>query len=154
MVFDAGSAEVKRIHIIPSVANPQVAEPEICRMLGLTNPVKIQSETRERWAQSLQGRVVYMQRNPTIVLCYGKKSRYYTVGSSNLVKAANMTAAKRFPAATDWAEGTATSLPQLAFNPEEPEYEKKAQEEEPKPTPSPLTPKEAREAYIDYLRKL
>lgn len=151
MVFDAGCAEVKRIHIIPSVANSQSTESEICRMLGLTNPVKMQSETRERWAESLQGRVVYMQRNPTMVLCYGKNSRYYTVGSSNLVKAANMTAAKRFPAATDWAEGTAATLPEHAFNPED---EKKAREDEPKPAPAPLTPKAAREAYIDYLRKL
>ena len=87
------------------------------------------------------------------MLTYGERSRFYTAGDIKYLRDANIRSPRSYPAGTPWGAGANATMPTEIFNPASPKYNKKPAEDVAKKN-RPLSPEEARKAYIDYLRKL
>ncbi len=154
VALDAGRSIVSRIYADANMPSQSAGEKEICRMFGLTGRELREEGERKSMENAVRGRLVYVSEDAhELVLTYGEKSRYYTAGNVSQVRDANLRSPRSYPNGTPWGAGTNATMPTEIFNPASPNYNKKPAKDVAK-KPTPLSPEEARKAYIDYLRKL
>lgn len=152
-ILDLSSPRADKIHVLPSDFTPRL-EKLICAMLNLKKPTTLSAKDQVKINEAMNGKVMYAERGPNIFLSIGNKSRYFTAGKLRHVKESNGFSPRTFPKFAEISlPSRETDLPGHHIDPDTtPHQDNETQSDSTER--KPYTPKQARDAYIDYLNKI